>query len=443
MEKRFKFGESRHLQFTFSSDMTSEQYALIDCNNFYVSCERLFDPKLEDKPVVVLSNNDGCVVSRSNEAKEIGVAMGVPYFKVAYLEKQKGLIARSSNYALYGEMSSRVMKLLSGFAPGQEVYSIDECFLSVGGLPNAVQTGRDLKAIVKQYLGLPVCVGIAPTKTLAKLSNNIAKSTQRFNGVFDYTALSEEKQAQVLKAMNVSKVWGIGRNLTEKLQGRGIYTAYDLRQADADQIGKLFSVVVKRTVLELRGEACIGLEHVGDARKQILSSRSFGRNVFELSELEEAVAQYATRACEKLRRDCSVASEVQVSVRTSAYSDNSFADSKVIVLPYATDDTMVLVKTAIEALRQVYQKGYSYQKASVSFGKVQPKEGRQISLFAPSGAEEKSEKMMKALDAANSRWGRGTIFLAAEGIEKPWQMKAEHKSPAYVSDWNDLPRVKA
>lgn len=443
MEKRFKFGESRHLQFTFSSDMTSEQYALIDCNNFYVSCERLFDPKLEGKPVVVLSNNDGCVVSRSNEAKEIGVAMGVPYFKVAYLEKQKGLIARSSNYALYGEMSSRVMKLLSGFAPGQEVYSIDECFLSVGGLPNAVQTGRDLKAIVKQYLGLPVCVGIAPTKTLAKLSNNIAKSTQRFNGVFDYTALSEEKQAQVLKAMNVSKVWGIGRNLTEKLQGRGIYTAYDLRQADADQIGKLFSVVVKRTVLELRGEACIGLEHVGDARKQILSSRSFGRNVFELSELEEAVAQYATRACEKLRRDCSVASEVQVSVRTSAYSDNSFADSKVIVLPYATDDTMVLVKTAIEALRQVYQKGYSYQKASVSFGKVQPKEGRQISLFAPSGAEEKSEKMMKALDAANSRWGRGTIFLAAEGIEKPWQMKAEHKSPAYVSDWNDLPRVKA
>ncbi|PZM81439.1 MAG: DNA polymerase V subunit UmuC [Candidatus Melainabacteria bacterium] len=423
--------------------MTSEQYALIDCNNFYVSCERLFDPKLEGKPVVVLSNNDGCVVSRSNEAKEIGVAMGVPYFKVAYLEKQKGLIARSSNYALYGEMSSRVMKLLSGFAPGQEVYSIDECFLSVGGLPNAVQTGRDLKAIVKQYLGLPVCVGIAPTKTLAKLSNNIAKSTQRFNGVFDYTALSEEKQAQVLKAMNVSKVWGIGRNLTEKLQGRGIYTAYDLRQADADQIGKLFSVVVKRTVLELRGEACIGLEHVGDARKQILSSRSFGRNVFELSELEEAVAQYATRACEKLRRDCSVASEVQVSVRTSAYSDNSFADSKVIVLPYATDDTMVLVKTAIEALRQVYQKGYSYQKASVSFGKVQPKEGRQISLFAPSGAEEKSEKMMKALDAANSRWGRGTIFLAAEGIEKPWQMKAEHKSPAYVSDWNDLPRVKA
>lgn len=443
MEKRFKFGESRHLQFTFSSAMSSEKFALIDCNNFYVSCERLFDPKLEGKPVVVLSNNDGCVVSRSNEAKEIGVAMGVPYFKVAYLEKQKGLIARSSNYALYGEMSSRVMKLLSGFAPGQEVYSIDECFLSVGGLPNAVQTGRELKSIVKQYLGLPVCVGIAPTKTLAKLSNNIAKSTARFNGVFDYTALSEEKQAQVLKAMAVSKVWGIGRNLTEKLQGRGIYTAYDLRQADADQVGKLFSVVVKRTILELRGEACIGLEHVGEARKQILSSRSFGRNVFELSELEEAVAQYATRACEKLRRDCSVASEVQVSVRTSAYSDASFADSKVIVLPYATDDTMVLVKTAIEALRQVYQKGYSYQKASVSFGKVQPKEGRQISLFAPSGAEEKSEKMMKALDAANSRWGRGTIFLAAEGIEKPWQMKAEHKSPAYVSDWNDLPRVKA
>lgn len=423
--------------------MSSDKYALVDCNNFYVSCERLFDPRLEGKPVVVLSNNDGCVVSRSNEAKDIGVTMGVPYFKVAHLEKQKGLIARSSNYALYGDMSARVMKLLGNFAPGQEVYSIDECFLSVEGLPNAVQTGREIKATVKQLLGLPVCVGIAPTKTLAKLSNNIAKSTQRFHGVFDYTLLSPEKQVQVLKAMAVSKVWGIGKNLTEKLQSRGIYTAYDLREADADQIGRLYSVVVKRTLLELRGEACIGLEHVSEARKQILSSRSFGRNVFELSELEEAVAQYATRACEKLRRDCSVTSEVQVSVRTSAYSDNNFADSKVITLPYATDDTMLLVKASIEALRQVYQRGYTYQKASVSFGKVQPKEGRQISLFTPSGADEKSEKMMKALDAANSRWGRGTIFLAAEGIEKNWQMKAEHKSPAYTSDWNDIPRVKA
>jgi len=423
--------------------MSNAKYALIDCNNFYVSCERLFDPKLEGKPVVVLSNNDGCVVSRSNEAKEIGVPMGVPYFKVAYLEKQKGLIARSSNYPLYGEMSSRVMKMLGEFAPGQEVYSIDECFLAVGGLPDAVATGRELKAAVKQSLGLPVCVGIAPSKTLAKLSNNIAKSTHRFGGVFDYTALSSEKQTQVLKAMSASKVWGIGRNLTEKLQSRGIYTAYDLRESDAEQLGKLFSVVLKRTILELRGQACIGLEQVGEARKQILSSRSFGRNVFELAELEEAVAQYATRACEKLRRDRSVTSEVQVSVRTSAYADSTFADSKVIALPYATDDTMLLVKTAIQALRSVYQKGYTYQKASVSFGKVQPKEGRQISLFTPSGADEKSEKMMKALDAANSRWGRGTIFLAAEGIEKPWQMKAEHKSPAYTSNWNELPIVKA
>ena len=422
--------------------MSNEKYALIDCNNFYVSCERLFDPKLESKPVVVLSNNDGCVVSRSNEAKEIGVPMGVPYFKVAYLEKQKGLIARSSNYPLYGEMSSRVMKLLSEFAPGQEVYSIDECFLAVGGLPNVVATGRELKAAVKQFLGLPVCVGIAPTKTLAKLSNNIAKSTARFGGVFDYTALSSERKDQVLKAMSASKIWGIGRNLTEKLQSRGIYTAYDLRESDADQMGKLFSVVVKRTILELREEACIGLEHVGEARKQILSSRSFGRNVVDLTELEEAVAQYATRACEKLRRDGSLTSEVQVSVRTSAYADTAFSDSKVIALPYATDDTMMLVKTAIQALRSVYQKGYSYQKAAVSFGKVQPKEGRQISLFAPSGAEEKSQKMMKALDAANSKWGRGTIFLAAEGIEKPWQMKAEHKSPAYTSNWNELPVVK-
>jgi DNA polymerase V len=423
--------------------MLDERFALVDCNNFYVSCERVFDPKLEGKPVVVLSNNDGCVVARSNEAKDLGITMGVPYFKVSHLEKESGLIARSSNYPLYGDMSARVMSLIGMFAPRQEIYSIDESFLLVGGIQNFADTAKVLKARVRQSLGLPVCVGIAPSKTLAKLSNSVAKSTKRFGGVFDYSALSKTKQSQLLNAIPVSDIWGIGRKLSERLRTMGIVTAFDLRDSDASEMEKLFSVVMKRTILELRGISCISIENMGEARKQILSSRSFGRSVQTLAELEEAVALYATKACEKLRRDESVASEVQVYVRTSPYAADRFADSSVIKLTAATDDTITLVKSAIEALRTIYQPGHIYQKAGVTLSKVSPKAGRQISLFEQAGTGVRSEKMMKALDAANAKWGRGTIFLAAEGIEKPWQVKSEFRSPAYTSNWNELPVVKA
>jgi DNA polymerase V len=423
--------------------MLDERFALVDCNNFYVSCERVFDPKLEGKPVVVLSNNDGCVVARSNEAKDLGITMGVPYFKVSHLEKESGLIARSSNYPLYGDMSARVMSLIGMFAPRQEIYSIDESFLLVGGIQNFADTAKVLKARVRQSLGLPVCVGIAPSKTLAKLSNSVAKSTKRFEGVFDYSALSKAKQSQLLNAIPVSDIWGIGRKLSERLRTMGIVTAFDLRDSDASEMEKLFSVVMKRTILELRGISCISIENMGEARKQILSSRSFGRSVQTLAELEEAVALYATKACEKLRRDESVASEVQVYVRTSPYAADRFADSSVIKLTAATDDTITLVKSAIEALRTIYQPGHIYQKAGVTLSKVSPKAGRQISLFEQAGTGVRSEKMMKALDAANAKWGRGTIFLAAEGIEKPWQVKSEFRSPAYTSNWNELPVVKA
>ena len=423
--------------------MIEEKYALVDCNNFYVSCERVFNPKLAGKAVVVLSNNDGCVVARSNEAKELGISMGVPFFKVEHLTKEKGLIALSSNYALYGEMSNRVMRLIGEFAPRQEVYSIDESFLLVGGMPDLPETAKRLRATVHQYLGLPVCVGIAPTKTLAKLSNSVAKSTRRFAGVFDYTSIPQSKQAQLLNAIPVSDVWGIGRKLTEKLQSMGITTALALRDSDAAYMERTFSVVMKRTILELRGAACIDMENVGEARKQIVSSRSFGRNVVKLEELEEAVTLYATIACEKLRRDQSVASEVHVYVRTSAYTEEKFSDSNVVVLPVATDDTLTLVRSAIQALRRVFKSGYVYQKASVTLSRVSPREGRQISLFNQGETDEKSEKMMKALDAANARWGRGTIFLAAEGTKKEWQVKSEYRSPDYLSDWDQIPAVRA
>ncbi|HEY9685252.1 MAG TPA: Y-family DNA polymerase [Oculatellaceae cyanobacterium] len=423
--------------------MAEERFALVDCNNFYVSCERVFNPKLENKPVVVLSNNDGCVVARSNEAKSLGVTMGVPFFKVEHLTKERGLIALSSNYPLYGEMSARVMRLIGEFAPRQEVYSIDESFLQVSGLSAVVETGRLLKSTVKQHLGLPVCVGIAPTKTLAKLSNAVAKSTQRFGGVFDFSSISQTKQAQLLAAIPASDVWGIGRRLTEKLNSMNIVSALDLRNSDPDLMEKKFSVVIKRTILELRGVACVDMENVGEARKQIASSRSFGRSVLTLEELEEAVTMYTTIACEKLRRDESVAAEVNVYLRTSAYIENAFVDSHSVALPVATDDTLCLVKAAMQSLRSVFRPGFAYQKAGVVLGRVSPREGRQISLFMQSAANEKSEKMMKALDAANTRWGRGTIFLAAEGTKKEWKVKSQYRSPSYTTSWDEIPIARA
>ncbi|MBS1990571.1 MAG: Y-family DNA polymerase [Cyanobacteria bacterium SZAS LIN-2] len=422
--------------------MSKEKYALVDCNNFYVSCERVFNPKLAGKPVVVLSNNDGCVVARSNEAKALGVSMGVPYFKVAHLEKEKGLIACSSNYPLYGEMSNRVMTLLGQYAPRQEVYSIDECFLLVGGMPEFESTAREIKAVVQQSLGLPICVGLAPTKTLAKLCNAVAKSTQSLGGVFDYDSVSEAKQTRILRAIKVRDVWGVGRKLAERFRAMGIETALDLRESDAERMGKEFSVVTKRTITELRGTPCIGMENVGEARKHIVSSRSFGRAVYTLEELEEAVTAYATKACEKLRRDQSIAGEVEVSVRTSAYAEDGFAEADAIVLPAPTDDTMVIVKHALQALKKAYKPGYAYQKAAVTLSRVSPREGRQMSLFAATEENDRSEKMMKALDATNARFGRGTIFLASQGIDQSWRMKAEHKSPSYLCDWNEIPRVR-
>jgi DNA polymerase V len=299
-----------------------------------------------------------------------------------------------------------------------------------------------LRATVMQHLGLPICVGIAPTKTLAKLCNHVAKATVILDGVFDYSKVSESKQTRILKTFAAQDVWGVGRKLAEKYSAMGIETAHDLRESDADKMARQFSVVSKRTILELRGTPCVGMEPMGEAREQIGSSRSFGRAVYTLEELEQAVISYASKACEKLRHDRSLTQEVGVYIKTSSYAEDAFADSAEIKLDNPTDDTMIVVKHALIALRQAYQSGYAYQKAGINLGKITPRDGRQLSLFSQNSGNDRSEKIMHALDAANSKWGRGTIFLAGEGVAKSWQMKSEHRSPAYTSNWNEIPRVR-
>ena len=416
----------------------SKQFALVDCNNFYASCERVFNPKLQNKPVVILSNNDGCVVARSNEAKAVGVKMGVPFFKISALVKQYDIQVLSSNYALYGDMSARVMRVIGEFAPEQEVYSIDESFLHLTGMRDLAGVGSQIRARVKQWLGLPVCVGIAPTKTLAKLCNATAKAYNKLDGVLDYNSLSDERKTKLLQSFDVGDIWGVGRKLKERLNLLGIENAYALRESDPEEMSRRFSVVMKRTITELRGISCIDMENIDEARKQILSSRSFGRPVTELFELEEPVTMYTSRAAEKLRGDGTLANEITVFIRTNPYLPDAYAESASIRTDHPTDDTMTLVKHAMDGLRQIYKEGLTYQKAAVTLSNLVSNEGQQLSLFRSQEDDSKSKRMMLALDQTNQKYGRGALFLAGEGTKKTWQIKAEYKTPQYTTSWDEL-----
>lgn len=420
-------------------------FALVDCNNFYVSCERLFNPTLERKPVVVLSNNDGCIVARSNEAKILGVQMGIPLFKVADLVRREKIITLSSNYALYADLSERVMSTLATMSPHQEVYSIDECFLDFAGFADSVGHGQHIRQTIKQWLGLPVCVGIGPSKTLAKLSNFIAKRRLQHEGVFDIGKLSSQEQSLLLQEIPVGEVWGIGRKMSERLNEIGIRSVKDLRDSDPEQMQERFNVVVKRTILELQGMSCLSLDEVVEPRKQIVCSRSFGNNVHSLSDLEEAVATYASRAAEKLRRDGSHVSVVQVYVRTNLFSKSEpqYSRQASIRLKVPTDDTMSITKMALTILKEIYAPGYSYQKAGVTLMDLVPGQSQQLQLFAPEQKNAKSEKLMKLLDATNAAMGSKTLYLAAEGQNETWKFKADHKTPAYTTSWDSLPIAQA
>lgn len=423
--------------------------ALVDCNNFYASCEKLFDPTLRDKPVVVLSNNDGCVVARSAEVKALGIPMGVPWFKIQQEAKRHGIVAFSSNYALYADMSNRVVEILSSFSPSIEVYSIDESFLDLSGFERfGYQAyGQTIRQQIADWLGLAVCVGIGPSKTLAKLANHCAKKKLAGDqGVCDLTTMTAEEQTRLFAGIEVGEVWGVGRKISEKLAAMGIHTVQQLRDADAETLRNRFSVVLERTVRELRGVSCLDIEAVVPEKQQIMSSRSFGTLVYDLADLEEAVASYVSRAAEKLRAQNALAGAIQVYIRTNIFKPEmpQYQRAMTVPLPEASADSRVLVGWAIRALRRIYRPGYGYHKAGITLMEIVPRTNQQFSLFVPAELESsRNEQLMATLDAINGRYGRGALRLAAEGVTKGWQMRRGNLSPRYTTEWAGVARVSA
>ena len=420
-------------------------FALVDCNNFYASCERVFAPHLIGRPVVVLSNNDGCVIARSAEAKALGVPMGKPAFQCRELFARHDIAVFSSNYALYGDMSARVMATLSRFAPAMEIYSIDEAFLDLTGLPGgAVEQARRIRETVLRWTGIPVSVGLGPTKTLAKLANRAAKKRPDCGGVLDFAALPDPDA--LLESVPVEDVWGIGRRHAAMLAGHGVLHARAFRDLPREFVQKRMTVQGVHTLLELRGFSCIDLAKAPPAPKSLMSSRSFGRAVTTRDELAEALADYMTRVAAKLRGRGLVTSGVQVFVQAYPEADGRppYANAAFAAPTAATDHTATLIALAGQALAGIFRPGGRYKKAGVILLGLESRAGRQRSLLeAPAPEAARNSRLMTALDAVNAKWGRGVLAPAACGIAKPWAMRQERRSPRYTTVWNELPVARA
>jgi len=419
-------------------------FALIDCNNFYASCERVFDPALKNRPVVILSNNDGCVIARSPEAKAVGVSMGIPEFKVRPLIKKNNIAVRSSNYALYGDMSMRVMETILSVTPDIEVYSIDEAFAKIpGGTDEEIESaGLRISKVVRKHTGIPVSVGIASTKTLAKIANETAKKRPGLNGVL-YLNRSEAVK-NVLKQTDVGDVWGIGRNYRDMLERQAITNAYQLSRMPDNWVRSKMKVVGLRTVWELRGFSCLGIEECSENRKGILSSRSFGFPVKSYRNILEAVSSFATRAGEKLRLQESVASTVTVTLVTSKYTNpgRPYKFSRTVTLPNPTANTSILVKYATGLASMLFEEGKTYKKAWVMLTGIIPESEIQADLFSANSYSPKEHRLMESLDEVNARFGKQKLRPASNGIEQPWQMKQQYLSKKYTTRWDELMRVR-
>lgn len=417
-------------------------FALVDVNSFYASCETAFRPDLKGRPVVVLSNNDGCVIARNAEAKRAGVKMGDPYFKQKDLFRRYGVVCFSSNYELYADMSSRVMSTLEAMSPRCEIYSIDEAFCDLTGVRNCrvlQEFGQELKDAVYQNTGLAVGVGIAQTKTLAKLANHAAKKWQRqTGGVVDLSNL--DRQRKLMAALPVDEVWGVGRRISKKLEAMGIKTVLDLADTDIRFIRKHFNVVLERTVRELRGEPCLELEEFAPVKQEIVCSRSFGERITDYDSMRQAICSYASRAAEKLRGEHQYCRFISTFVKTSPFALNEpyYGNSASVKLLTPTQDSRDIIAAATRSLDAIWKDGHRYQKAGVMLGDFFSQGIAQLNLFDDNAPRRGSEKLMEVLDQLNAKDGRGTLYFAGQGIQQQWAMKREMLSPRYTTRFSDL-----
>jgi len=421
--------------------MNSRIFALVDCNNFYASCERVFNPKLENEPIVVLSNNDGCIVSRSNEAKELKIPMGAPYFKYKELMNKNGVHVFSSNYTFYGDMSRRVMKSLRMLLPDLEIYSIDEAFVDLSQYreSNLVEISEEIKEKVKQWTGIPISIGIAHTKTLSKVANSIAKK-EKESSICDLRKI--EKIEEELTILDVEEIWGIASGWGKRLKSIGINTGYDLMKANPEYIRQKISVVGQRIIMELNGYSCIDIERV-QKKKSIISSKSFGYKVTEIQEIKEAVSTYAARACEKLRDQKSRVQVISVYLRTSPFEkeDSRYAKSETKVLSTPTSSTAKVITAANKIIEEIYREGYRYQKTGITLLNLINEDYVQESLYEDRSLE-REEKITTVMDQVNMQYGTNTIFHASQGTKKDWRVKSDSRSKKYTTSLKELPLVK-
>lgn len=430
-------------------------YALIDGNNFYVSCERVFRPSLNGRPVIVLSNNDGCAIARSNEAKALGIKMGAPWFQIRGMAETHGLVALSANFALYGDLSDRVASLTAGFGPRQEIYSIDECFVELTGVRgDHVERGHKMRDRILQWVGIPCGVGIGSTKTLAKLANHVAKTAERKPGsypaklaqVCDLSKLTPEELHAVFTQTEIGEVWGIGRQISAQLNEGGIHTVADLIQLDSATIRRGWSVVLERTVRELQGVQCVGLEDEPSDKKEIASTRSFGSPVLEMEHLIEAITDFAARAAEKLRKQDGSALQVLTFIRTSPFRrDPQYSRSVTVPLRRPTSDTRAIVQAAVIGLQAIFKPGFKYAKAGVMLLDLQSASQVQHELDLEDEKRDNG-KLMGILDSLNQRYGKGTVIMGSSGNageKRDWSMKQERRTPAYTTKWEDIPTARA
>ncbi|HBV4839525.1 TPA: Y-family DNA polymerase [Klebsiella aerogenes] len=420
-------------------------FALVDVNSFYARCETIFRPDLRGKPVVVLSNNDGCVIARSAEAKKLGIKMGDPYFKCKDLFRRQGVVCFSSNYELYADMSNRVMTTLEEMCPRVEIYSIDEAFCDLTGVRNCrvlEEFGHELKDTVYRNTRLPVGVGIAQTKTLSKLANHAAKTWKATGGVVDLSNV--ERQRKLMALLPVDEVWGVGRRISKKLESMGIKTILQLADTDIRFIRKHFNVVLERTVRELRGEPCLELEEFSPVKQEIVCSRSFGERITTYEQMRQAICSYAARGAEKLRGEHQHCRYISTFVKTSPFALNEkyYGNSGSIKLLTPTQDSRDIINAAVKCLDAIWVEGHRYQKAGIMLGDFYSQGVAQLNLFDDNAPRQNSEKLMEVLDHLNAKDGRGTLYFAGQGIQATWQMKREMLSPRYTTRFCDLLKVR-